>query len=379
LFTTLSPVLEQLEAAGVYDPSARDADERRAVIELLASSGLDVDQVRSVLQADDPAGEAGFHLLFPGEHIPMTELAARADLSIDQLERISRAAGLPIGALGPDKLLFSDRDVPTFVIIKLGTALFGEEAVLQFVRVTGSAMAQLAEAAVALFVSRVAAPLEQQDASPPARLRAEVDATRMLAEVGRALDTVFRLHAATAIRRLSRAREGSQSGELARLAVGFVDLVGFTPLAASLGSEQLGSVFDRFERVAADVIADHDARMVKLIGDAVMFTAVDADAACEVALTLVEQFENDDVVTPRGALALGEMLVRSGDYYGPVVNLAARAADLAVPNEILVSESIAEHAGERFTFVPAGRRKLKGFPDPVALQTLGRVGVSWTP
>ena len=88
--------------------------------------------------------------------------------------------------------------------------------------------------------------------------------------------TVFRLHAATAIRRLSRAREGSQSGELARLAVGFVDLVGFTPLAASLGSEQLGSVFDRFERVAADVIADHDARMVKLIGDAVMFSAVDA-------------------------------------------------------------------------------------------------------
>jgi adenylate cyclase len=369
-------VLEELEAAGVYDPAAADAQERRAVIELLASSGLGVDEVRSVLQSDDPAGEAGFHLLFPGQHLRMSELAARAELSIKQLEEISRAAGIPTGALGPDSLLFSERDVPTFAIIKLGTALFGEEAILQFVRVTGSAMAQLAEAAVALFVSRVATPLEQQDASPPARLRAEVDATRMLAEVGRALDTVFRLHAATAIRRLSRAREGSESGELARLAVGFVDLVGFTPLAASLDSGQLGALFDRFERVASDVIADHDARLVKLIGDAVMFTAIDAGAACDVALTLVERFDDDELVTPRGALALGEMLVRSGDYYGPVVNLAARAADLAVPNEILVSESISEHAGERFTFVPAGRRKLKGFPDPVALQTLERAGVS---
>jgi class 3 adenylate cyclase len=35
-------------------------------------------------------------------------------------------------------------------------------------------------------------------------------------------------------------------------------------------------------------------------------------------------------VTPRAALATGELLIRGGDYYGPIVNLASRVAELAV-------------------------------------------------
>jgi class 3 adenylate cyclase len=94
---------------------------------------------------------------------------------------------------------------------------------------------------------------------------------------------------------------------------------------------------------------------------------------CDIALTLVEQFSGDSSpVTPRGALAAGEMLVRGGDYYGPVVNLAARAADLAVPYEILASEDVVAGAGAGFRFEPAGRRLLKGFAAPVALASITR-------
>jgi adenylate cyclase len=153
-----------------------------------------------------------------------------------------------------------------------------------------------------------------------------------------------------------------------RLAIGFVDLVGFTPLSRERAPEDLAAVVERFEGLANDVIAAHDGRVVKLIGDAVMFVAVEPSAACEIALTMVERFAQDAVVTPRGGLAGGPVLTRGGDYYGPVVNVAARIAERAVPNEILVTRAIVDDAaGDRCRCEPAGKRMLKGFPEPVSL------------
>jgi len=314
-----------------------------------------------------------FRLLFPGPRLSAHEFAAHVGLSVEQLDRIRRAAGLPPLDAASGAAVFSVRDEPTFAAVNAGVALFGEESILQFVRVMGSALAQVAEAAVALFGARVARPLSEQHAPADVHFKVGIDATQALVAVGPGLDTLFRFHAETAIRRLSRARADLASFETGRLAVGFVDLVGFTPIAERMDARQLGELFDDFEGRAFDVITQHDARLVKLIGDAVMFTTVDVDAACDIALTLVEQFSDAaNPVTPRGALAFGEMLVRGGDYYGPVVNLAARAAELAVPYEILVSEEVVAAAGEGYRCEPAGRRLLKGFAQPVMLSTVAR-------
>ena len=65
--------------------------------------------------------------------------------------------------------------------------------------------------------------------------------------------------------------------------------------------------------------------------------------------------------------------MRGGDYYGPIVNLAARLAELAVPGELLVTNDVATHAqGDTVHFEPAGKRMLKGFDEPVALLTVER-------
>jgi adenylate cyclase len=361
--------LAELQAAGVYDPEAPDADFRRTVAAYLRSIGFDREAIVAVLAAPNPAGEATRRLLFPGEHLPAEQFAARVGLTMEELRRIRAAAGLPPVA----PMNTGAQDEGAFAAIKLGIAMFGEDALLEFLRVSGAALAQVAEAAVAMFGTRIAAPLDAQDAPPVARFEAEIEATRALVGAGRGLDTLFRLHAETAIRRLNRAQEGAASFGSGRMAVGFVDLVGFTPLSERLTIAELSETFAVFEATAYEVIAEHDARLVKLIGDAVMFTALDADVACEIALTLVERFAHDgDPVTPRGALAVGEMLLRGGDYYGPVVNLAARAADLAVPLEILVSDDVIASAGPNFRFDPAGRRMLKGFAEPIALSTLTR-------
>src|SRR5260370_19913013 len=101
-----------------------------------------------------------------------------------------------------------------------------------------------------------------------------------------------------------------------------------------------------------------------------MFFVLEPDDACENALALVDRFAEDSNVTPRGGLAVGEILSRGGDYYGPVVNLASRIADLAVPNEILVTPDLRERAEKALApvaFDAAGRRLLKGFDEPLDL------------
>ncbi len=134
---------------------------------------------------------------------------------------------------------------------------------------------------------------------------------------------------------------GVEGFENADLAIGFVDLVGYTALSQKLTSEELAQLVSEFETTAQEAVIARDGRLVKLIGDAVMFTAVDAEPAIDIALRLLEAFsERYEQILPRGGIAVGEVLTRGGDYYGPVVNLASRIADQAVPSEILVTNDV---------------------------------------
>jgi adenylate cyclase len=120
---------------------------------------------------------------------------------------------------------------------------------------------------------------------------------------------------------------------------------------------------------------------VKHVGDEVMFVEADPVIACEIALQLVESFA-DSAVAPHAGVSYGLLIARGGDYYGSVVNLASRIADLAVPGEVLVTEglqiaastegAVAGGAGLGFEFEPAGRRLLKGMAEPVPLASVRR-------
>jgi adenylate cyclase len=122
-----------------------------------------------------------------------------------------------------------------------------------------------------------------------------------------------------------------------------------------------------FEARANEIVGDHDGRVIKLIGDEVMFSAVHPDAACTIALALTAAAPAG--TRARGGVAFGNVISSGGDLYGPIVNLASRIADIAVPGEVLVNDAIAlDVVG--LAFEPAGRRSLKGFNDPVRVWTL---------
>ena len=157
-----------------------------------------------------------------------------------------------------------------------------------------------------------------------------------------------------------------------RYAVGFVDLVGFTEIAGAMGSRELSTFLREFEARAYDAVVSAGAQVVKLIGDEVMFVSTDPGAACAAARELMAGFGSEhERIVPRGGLAYGDVLVRGGDYFGPVVNLASRLVNEAVPQELLVTEELADASDRcQFEFEPAGRRMVKGFADPITVRSL---------
>lgn len=125
-------------------------------------------------------------------------------------------------------------------------------------------------------------------------------------------------------------------------AVGFVDLVGFTALAKDLEGDDLGDLVARFADVAHDSVVEQGGRVVKTIGDEVMFVSDTASAAASIALMLAERSAQDDLLpSVRSGVGYGQLLAREGDYFGPVVNQASRLTGIARPGEVLVSSELA--------------------------------------
>jgi adenylate cyclase len=366
----MTPTNADFEAAGLYDPRAPDAADRLALLDWLVSRGVSLQQMVAAKTATSFPRLAADLAMRPGVRMRLAEVAARAGVPPEFVERVSLASGLPPVAV--DEPAFTAGDAEIFAAFRVAAAIFGEPALLHFARVLGSSLARIAEAAVALFVVSVEIPAREAGAPSLTLAQANLRAVECLGVMPQAMEALLRAHLEQASRR-QRAVRGPERGDLLALTVGFVDLVGFTPLARQLSAAELGTLVEDFEALANDVTAARDARLVKHLGDAVMFVAAEPRVACDIALTLVEHFADDPVVRPHGGLASGSVLMRSGDYYGPVVNLASRIAELAVPREILVSREVAEHAaGTAFRFEPAGKRMLKGVDEPQAVYAIAR-------
>jgi adenylate cyclase len=363
--------IAEYQAAGLYDPDAPNAAERVALLEWLTARGVTIEQmVRSQRPGCTLTGLASDLMINPGAHLRLADVAARTGSDVDRIVAIRRDVGL--APVDPEEPRFAEPDVQSFAAFAVSAQLFGEQATRHLGRVMGSSLARIAEAVVSLFIVNVERPIREANGSELELAQTNVRAMEAAEVVPAILQSVFRSHLEESIRCFRLAREG-RSIDTFWLAVGFVDLVGFTSISRRMQPRELTETMERFESTAHEAATANGGRVVKLIGDEVMFVALDVAAACEIALTLVERFANDPAVTPRGGLAHGGVLIRGGDYYGPIVNLAARLAELAIPNEVLVTRDVAAeaHAG-RFRFEPAGKRLPKGFDAPVTLLALER-------
>jgi class 3 adenylate cyclase len=297
------------------------------------------------------------------ERLTLLEAAAEAGLEPDEARRVWHTVGVAVG--DDDDPAFAPAEIQVLAFYAAGRELFGATAVLQALRVIGSAFVRIAEAEVAVLRLAFEVPYIEAGGS-------DLDITdgyerlsaMMLPEVEGVFAGLHRLHLARSSRR-SWAVDEASGATLATVAVGFADLAGFTSLAGRLSTTELAGIVDAFDEHVGDLVLTHGGQVVKLIGDEVMFVADDPAHGVRIARALAAGLPGaEDLPSVRVGLATGEVLNRDGDYYGSVVNLAARLVALAEPGEVLLSEAAADVA-DPATVEPLGPVEVKGFPEPV--------------
>jgi adenylate cyclase len=151
---------------------------------------------------------------------------------------------------------------------------------------------------------------------------------------------------------------------VAPVVVGFADMSGFTSLTRRATEAELREVLEAFEAAATEAVGAHNGRVVKTIGDEVLFVADTAPEGAQIALDLVAHAADDDRLPPlRIGLAAGPVVSRLGDVYGSTVNIASRLTSICRPGWVLLDRVMAETLREDERFVLKARRpeSVRGF------------------
>ncbi len=147
--------------------------------------------------------------------------------------------------------------------------------------------------------------------------------------------------------------------------VGFADLSGFTALTQALTPAQLSHLLNEFAGTVSDVVHADGGRIVKFIGDEVMWVSSAPDRLVRAAVDLVEHPKaREEGLQVRAGLAYGTVVAINGDYFGNPVNLAARLVAAAAPEQILATSELRAELPD-WPAVVQGPLTLKGFDAPI--------------
>ncbi len=296
-------------------------DDSKSIDAFLRSLGASKEQIAVARRDGSISRLSGDLVLAQGATLSATELASRAGVEVAAVLSLWRTLGVHV----PDEHqpMFSERDAVLTAHLRRMNPV-GPNNGDELLRVLGSSLARVAEAAVALYVQTVQPQIDLPETDMVTWAKDLAAAVAAALRLGDSMGAIFAHHMRDAIDRQRTAQSGATDRSLYRLAVGFVDLVGFTPLSLHSSPSELLELITAFEVRAFDVAAAHEGRIVKHIGDEVMFVALDAAAGCAIARDITAEYSQG--IEPRGGVAYGEVISRHGDYYGTVVNLASRLA-----------------------------------------------------
>ncbi|BBX96927.1 adenylate/guanylate cyclase domain-containing protein [Mycobacterium lacus] len=353
---------EALEAAGIANPR-----ERAGLIEYLNGLGFTLDEMVEAERRGRLFGLAGDVLQWSGRPIYTLQTAAeQLGLSAEDVARAWALLGLTVA--GPDVPALSQADVDalsTWVEIR---ALVGEDGAAGMLRVLGAAMARLAEAEST--VIRTGSPDIQMTHTHDELATAQ--AYRAVAEfvprIGALIDTVHRHHLISARTYFEGVARDTSASVVC--GVGFADLSSFTALTRTLTPAQLSDLLTEFGATVADVVHADGGRVVKFIGDAVMWVSPAPERLVKAAFDLVDHPRaREAALRVRAGLAYGTVLAINGDYFGSPVNLAARLVAAAAPGQILAAPELRDKLPD-WPAIAHGPLTLKGFDAPVTAYDL---------
>ncbi|MDP3894963.1 adenylate/guanylate cyclase domain-containing protein [Nocardioides sp.] len=274
-------------------------------------------------------GVAEAALLGAPPTLTRVEVAERAGVPLELASELWHLLGF--AHVGDDTVAFNQGDVDaldlTWDLLQMG--VIGADSQAALVRTWGRSFARLAE-----WQTNLLAGIAAEADEPVAQLENLV--VEVLPRVERLQSYIWRRHLMSATSRLVSVGVAGSPG--VTMAVCFVDIVGYTTRSKNLTEPELVDWIEGFEQEATGVVVDHGARVIKMIGDEIMFVADDPAAAAEVALVLTERGSDEDDPFPsvRAGIAHGEVVNRLGDVFGPTVNIAARLTSVARPGTVLI-------------------------------------------
>ena len=336
------------------------------------------------LSADRIAIKALEARLLGGERkLRRREVAAGAGLSLLSARKLWRALGFP--NLGDEEVAFTERDQAALntTVDLVRTGKLTEEAAISVTRAIGQMTDRMVVWQIEALVEDMVHEQGVTDAMARKRLVNELPALvdpleeMLLYSWRRQLNAAVHRLAVRAEAGLQASEEGREGDEddaplpLAR-AVGFADLVSYTSLSRRMNEQTLAKLVQRFENKCAEIISVGGGRLVKTVGDEVLYIAETPAAGAEISLALAEAFTRDEILPEaRVAMVWGRILSRLGDIYGPTVNLAARLTTLADPGTVLIDSMTAAalDQDERFVLIPQEAENVRGFGEiqPVIL------------
>ncbi len=352
-------------------PDTNDRSRREAAEELRRSSAVapvegpaegPADAIDATTATNEGAGTDALAdrieraLGIADREIDLEEVVLASRLPAERVSELRRAMGLPEPE-SSDRV-FSRTDVAMLRSISdvIDSGVVTYEEVLAISRLSGTALAHVAEAQLDAFMgsSLWAHLVSGQALGPPDGGRDApaghdpLDALDpdLLEDVVRALVPaleqslvyVWRRHMAAITRRMFAARLLDD----APTSIGFVDLVGYTERSRRSSTDEIDELLREFDRISYESVALGGGRVIKMIGDEVMFEAPNIADACKIALALqATASQNDRLGLTRAAVASGAIVSRSGDRFGPAVNLASRLTAAAFPGSLLVPSSAA--------------------------------------
>jgi adenylate cyclase len=348
---------EALEAAGIAN-----AHERAALIEYLDSLGFTAAEMVEAESRGRLFGLAGDALQRSGQPIyTLREAADQLGVPVEELTHAWHALGL--NAPDTDQPVFSQIDVDGLASWAAMKSAVGDEATLTLLRVLGASMARLAEAGSTAI--RLGMPDIQMEHSADELTTAKTyrRVGEFIPRLGVLIDAVFRHHTVSARTYFEGVVRDTTASVVC--GIGFADLTGFTALTQRLTATELSGLLVEFASAVNDVVLADGGRVVKFIGDEVMWVSSTPEQLAKVALDLVEHpGARDADLQVRAGLGYGSVLAIGGDYFGTAVNLAARLVAAAAPGQILASSDVRDELAD-WPVTPQEPLLLKGFDTAV--------------
>lgn len=311
------------------------------------------------------------------------DVAAGAGVSLLSARKLWRAMGFP--NIGDEDMAFTekDKDALTTIIELVRSEQLTEDAAISITRAVG----QMTDRMVVWQIEALVEEMVVQRGIPDAAARRALvsELPDLIAPLEKTLVYAWRRQLNAAVQRLAlRAESGLQASAEGRVgteddaplplarAVGFADLVSYTSLSRQMNERTLAQLVQRFENKSAEIISVGGGRLVKTIGDEVLYIAETPEAGAEISLALAKAFSEDELLpSARCAMVWGRILSRLGDIYGPTVNLASRLTALAEPGTVLVDAMTAAtlRDNDRFVLTAHQPRTIRGFGEvhPVTL------------